>query len=223
MEFLGAMARTIAARPGPSARARVAAEAARIQALANEGLRAQREANDLEAQGLEQQRLQEAVVQAGLEARKEEERLAYHRDRQRRRRRSIEDALQAEEAHEADLARHSQTSAEVVNRTKAKATSRLCARYVSRQLQECCSGPLGRKAVLEFLFDHCLIRPHMPEFYFRPEDARICAKVVSNVRVGLDEVKGVQSAEKLAYRGALLNCVVGDGLNKREICGYARI
>lgn len=55
MEFLGAMARTIAARPGPSARARVAAEAARIQALANEGLRAQREANDLEAQRLEQQ------------------------------------------------------------------------------------------------------------------------------------------------------------------------
>jgi hypothetical protein len=67
-------------------------------------------------------------------------------------------------------------------------------------------------AVLENLFDDPLVYSHLPDFYFRPREARIYAKVVNNVKRELSDVKGVQCAEKLAYRGELLNCFVGDGI-----------
>jgi hypothetical protein len=78
-------------------------------------------------------------------------------------------------------------------------------------------------AVLENLFDDPLVYPHLPNFYFRPCEARIYTKVVNNVKRELSNVKGVQSAKKLAYRGALLNCVVGDGIGQGMVSGYSRV
>jgi len=50
----------------------------------------------------------------------------------------------------------------------------------------------------------------LPEFH--PQEAKICANVIDNVGGDLQHVKGVQSAEQLAYKaGAILNTVVGPG------------
>jgi hypothetical protein len=54
-------------------------------------------------------------------------------------------------------------------------------------------------AMLENLFDDPLVYPHLPDYYFKPCEANIYAQVVNNVKKELSDVKGVQSAEKLAY------------------------
>jgi hypothetical protein len=47
--------------------------------------------------------------------------------------------------------------------------------------------------------------------------------VVQNLKEDLNEVKGVHSVEELAYKGAILNSVVGGGITAGQISRYSRI
>jgi hypothetical protein len=47
--------------------------------------------------------------------------------------------------------------------------------------------------------------------------------VVQNLKEDLNEVKGVHSVEELAYKGAILNSVVGGGIRTGQISRYSRI
>jgi hypothetical protein len=76
---------------------------------------------------------------------------------------------------------------------------------------------------MENILDSPLLRLHFPQFHFRPQEARIYARVVQNLKEDLNEVKGVHSAEELAYKGAILNSVVGGGIRVGQISRYSRI
>jgi hypothetical protein len=76
---------------------------------------------------------------------------------------------------------------------------------------------------MENILDSPLLCPHFPQFHFRPREARIHAKVVQNPKEDLNKVKGVHSAEKLAYKGAILNSIVGGGIRAGQISRYSRI
>ena len=46
--------------------------------------------------------------------------------------------------------------------------------------------------------------------------------VIGNVPEKLDHVKSVHFVEKLAYKFALLNCVVGTGTSTRQVSTYSQ-
>ena len=71
-------------------------------------------------------------------------------------------------------------------------------RFISNELIRLSLGQQGRKVVMEQIFDHDLIHPNLPHFYFKPKEAKIHARVVYNLREELQHVKGVHLAEKLA-------------------------
>jgi hypothetical protein len=111
---------------------------------------------------------------------------------------------------------------EIVNIRAVKDIARLCVAYVSQCLLESGLGPLGRERVLESFLDYSLIHPHLPSYYFRLQDHKICAAVIGNICEELDQVKSVHFAEKLAYKSALLNCVVGAGISTGQVSTYSR-
>jgi hypothetical protein len=76
---------------------------------------------------------------------------------------------------------------------------------------------------MENILDSPLLRPHFPQFHFRPQEARIYARVVQNLKEDLNEVKGVYSEEELAYNGAILNSVVEGRIRAGQISRYSRI
>jgi hypothetical protein len=90
-------------------------------------------------------------------------------------------------------------------------------------MREHCVGPLNREFVIENILDSPLLCPHFPQFHFRPQEAQIYARMVQNLKEDLNEVKGVHSAEELAYKGAILNSVVGGRIKVGQISRYSRI
>ena len=73
---------------------------------------------------------------------------------------------------------------------------------------------------MERVLGHKLVFIHLPEYYWRPQEAKAYAQIITNLRFELRDVKDVHSAEKLAYKGALLNAVVGGGipLGQLSVC-----
>jgi hypothetical protein len=67
------------------------------------------------------------------------------------------------------------------------------------------------------------VHPHLPDYYRKPKDAKIMTNIVGSLRSHLQQVKGVHSSEKLAYKGALLSAIVGDGIQSRQTTGYSRV
>jgi hypothetical protein len=65
---------------------------------------------------------------------------------------------------------------------------------------------------MERMLGHEFVFMHLPEYYWWPQEAKACAQIITNLRSELRDVKDVHSAEKLAYKGALLNAVVGGGI-----------
>jgi hypothetical protein len=59
---------------------------------------------------------------------------------------------------------------------------------------------------MERLLENSLVYPYLLDYYRKPKGA----KIVGSLRLHLQQVKGVQSSEKLAYKGALLSAIVGD-------------
>jgi hypothetical protein len=94
---------------------------------------------------------------------------------------------------------------EIVNIGVVKDVTRLCVAYVSHHLLESGLGPLDWERVLDSFLDDSHIHSHLPSYYFRPQNHKICAAVIRNVREELDQVKSVYSTEKLAYKSAMLN------------------
>jgi hypothetical protein len=90
-------------------------------------------------------------------------------------------------------------------------------------MREHCVRPLTWESVMENILDSPLLRPHFPQFHFRPQEAQIYARVVQNLKEDLNKVKGVHSAEELAYKGAILNSVIGGGIRAGQVSRYSRI
>jgi hypothetical protein len=108
----------------------------------------------------------------------------------------------------------------------ASVITKRIARVIAQELREYCSdctGPRNREAVIERLLGNCLVSPHLPDYYLRPKEAKIYARLITNLRAELQEVKGVHSSQELAYKGALLNAVVRDGIDNKVASGYSWI
>ena len=93
---------------------------------------------------------------------------------------------------------------------------------VSQHLLEFGLGPFGWERVLESFLDNLFIHMYLPSNYFRPQDQKICEAIIRNVHEELDQVKSIHSAEKLAYKSVLLNCVVGAGISIGQVSTYSR-
>jgi hypothetical protein len=102
-------------------------------------------------------------------------------------------------------------------------TSSRIARFIAEELRVHCPGPRNRVAVIERLLENSLVHPHLPDYYRKPKDAKIMTNIVGSLRSHLQQVKGVHSSEKLAYKGALLSAIVGDGIQSRQTSGYSRV
>jgi hypothetical protein len=72
-------------------------------------------------------------------------------------------------------------------------------------------GLEGRQVVLERFLRHPVISSHLPLYYLPPKEAAAQKLLIEGLRSGLDEVKGVQSKEKLAWKGTILSVVVSKG------------
>lgn len=125
-------------------------------------------------------------------------------ERQRRSRaRRREQALIAEEnAHE-----FPPVSNDYVDRGLVRDISVRVEGFLLHELRRC-PGKNTRDAVMESFLGAPNLRPHMPAFYPPPEDAKVQNEVLEGFRKQLDLVKGVQSKEMLAYRGAILDATV---------------
>jgi hypothetical protein len=77
-------------------------------------------------------------------------------------------------------------------------------------------GPEGQQAILERFLRHPAISPHLPSYYLPPKEASVQKLLIEGLRSDLNEVKGVQSKEKLAWKGTILSAVVRKG-NKDSI------
>jgi hypothetical protein len=114
------------------------------------------------------------------------------RERQRRCRRACrerEEVLLAE-AEEAAL---DAANNEVVNARVASVVAKWIARVIAQELRENCSGPRNREAVMEWLLGNPLVYPHLPDYYLRPLEAKIYARLVTNLKAELQQVKSVHS------------------------------
>jgi hypothetical protein len=67
---------------------------------------------------------------------------------------------------------------------------------------------LSRQVVMEKLLGSKMIRPHLPYYYLLLVEVKVQHTLVQGLKIKLDLVKGVQSKEKLARKGVLLNFVV---------------
>jgi len=67
---------------------------------------------------------------------------------------------------------------------------------------------LSRQVVMEKLLGSKMIRPHLPYYYLLFVEVKVQHTFVQGLKIKLDLVKGVQSKEKLARKGVLLNFVV---------------
>jgi hypothetical protein len=68
-----------------------------------------------------------------------------------------------------------------------------------------------------------LVFIHLPDYYWRPQEAKACAQIILNLRSELRDVKDVQSTKKLVYKGTLLNAIVGSGIPAGQSSMYARL
>jgi hypothetical protein len=66
----------------------------------------------------------------------------------------------------------------------------------------------NRGVVMEILLSSSMFKPHFLHYYLPPIEAKVQYALVQSLKVKLEEVKGVQSKEKLAYKGTLLNATI---------------
>ncbi len=66
----------------------------------------------------------------------------------------------------------------------------------------------GRGVVMEILLSSSMFKPHFLHYYLPPIEVKVQYALVQSLKVELEEVKGVQSKENLAYKGTLLNATI---------------
>jgi hypothetical protein len=144
------------------------------------------------------------------------------RDQQRRYRRGCREREEVLLAEAMEAALDANDNA-VVNARVASVVVKRIARVIVQELRENCNGPRNCEAVMERLLGNPLVYPHLPDYYLKPSEAKIYARLVTNLKVELQQVKGVHSSQELAYKGVVLNVVVRDGIDNRQVSGYSRI
>ena len=112
---------------------------------------------------------------------------------------------------------------EAINIASVWTSLQQIARFIDDELRKNCEGPKNCVAVMEHVLGNSLVFPHFLDYYLKPSDARIQAKLVCNLKSELQQVKGVHSVEKLAYKGALLNAIVAFGIDNRQASLYSWI
>lgn len=144
----------------------------------------------------------------------------YERQRQTIYRRSRE-VLRGDNATQLDQI--SETSErEVIDTGVMRYVSQRVVEFMGKAFEDC-ARPLNRTTTMESLLNDPHVYMHLPKYYLRLTKAKIYAKVVKNLKIELYKVKGVQSAEMLAYNGALLNMIVTTGIESGQTSGYSRI
>jgi hypothetical protein len=103
-------------------------------------------------------------------------------------------------------------------RTVADVGARL-RQFLMRELY-CCDSRITWVAIMEEFLNADEVQAHLPEYFPAPEDAKAQFHIIQSLWDRLDTVKGVQSSEMLAYKGAVLDAVVaGDVHGKGRAMG----
>lgn len=141
----------------------------------------------------------------------EQERCADRRKRQRERKAACRRARDEADAEEERIRQEGNPDERVNSRNVQEASSRI-AEFISEEFRLHCPGPRNRAAVMESLLENSVVHPNLPDYYRKPKDAKIMSNIVGSIRSQLQQVKGVHSSKKLAYKGALLGAIVGEGI-----------
>ena len=86
------------------------------------------------------------------------------------------------------------------------------AQYLVQELR-CCPGPQSRRDVVERVLRHNSVSPLLPEYYARPQEAKVIHSFIENFKNELQLVKVANSNELLARKSALLDAAVSLGID----------
>jgi hypothetical protein len=95
----------------------------------------------------------------------------------------------------------------IVDQREVREISTRLRRFLNHELVAC-PGRYTRDAVMEEFLGVADVHPHLPKYYPAPKEARVQLQIMDGLWCCLDLVKGMQSHDKLAYRGALLDAAV---------------
>lgn len=126
-------------------------------------------------------------------------------ERQRKRR-----ELQREKEKEARLLASAEENSEGGNEMSSRELSRVVSETVNffiSQMQGCPEASSRLKIMERFLEDE-QVSPFLPQYYPRGQDAKVQFEFLKNYQQELDDVKGAQSADKLARKAVLLDAAV---------------
>jgi hypothetical protein len=98
--------------------------------------------------------------------------------------------------------------------------SLILATFVANELVGCL-GPQSHLAVMEQFLNQGMIWPLLPSYYHKPEEAKVITNFIQSFTGELYLVKNPHSNNKLARKGALLDAMVGRGI--QNIRALARI
>jgi hypothetical protein len=59
---------------------------------------------------------------------------------------------------------------------------------------------------------NCIIKPHLPPYYLPPNETKAQHALIQGLKAKFQEVKRMQSKDKLAYKSILLNIVISKGV-----------
>jgi hypothetical protein len=71
-----------------------------------------------------------------------------------------------------------------------------------------CRGVRRWQLLLEKFLEHLCIKPSLPAYYLSPKEAAIQQLLIEGLKTDLEGVKGVQSRDKLAWKGAFLSAAI---------------
>jgi hypothetical protein len=71
-----------------------------------------------------------------------------------------------------------------------------------------CPGVRSRQKVIEKFLGHPCIKPSLPSYYLPPKEAGAQQLLIEGLKSDLAGVKGVQSREKLAWKGILMSAAI---------------
>ena len=140
------------------------------------------------------------------------ERRASGAQRQRRSR-QLRRELAEENAHDAARIFRNREDEEVDMLNVCSISGRL-QNFLLHELAAC-PGKRSRDAVMEMYLRALAVLPYMPEYYLHLDELATQREIILNLQRQLELVKGVQSSDKLAYRGALLHAAVSGNVHRR--------
>jgi hypothetical protein len=137
------------------------------------------------------------------------------RQRARGRERVQEAQLLADEPPDPDLQQHDLLPVRDLTRRSLR-----LAEYIVEELRTC-PDPRSRRDVMEKLMRHDIMRPLLPVYYPRPQEAKVIHSFLENYKHELQLVKVANSNKLLARKSALLDAVVSLGID--GVRGLSRV